>query len=192
MNTIYQLRVSLQGTDPQIWRRILVPSIIRLDELHDVIQMAMGWEDCHLFQFTDGKLNYLLPEEDDFTWDNKNNRDCGEVSLDSLISKVGDVLTYIYDFGDEWTHIIMLERIFTPKEIESQIPVCVDGEYEAPPEDCGGIPGYLYMLKVANDPSHDDYDDIREYLGLGSEDTLDALKFIDMEGINKSLRYIFE
>lgn len=192
MNTIYQLKVSLQGINPEIWRRILVPSVIRLDELHDVIQIVMGWEDCHLFQFTDGQFNYLLPDDEDFTWDDVKNRDCGEVYLDALLQKVGDELTYLYDFGDEWTHKISLERILSPNDIQSQVPVCVDGEYEVPPEDCGGTPGYTYMLQVAENPAHDDYDDIRELLGLGAGDELTALRFIDLEGINKTLLYIFE
>ena len=46
----YQLKITVKGAKPLIWRRILVPSDIRLDRLHMVIQVAMGWRNCHLDQ----------------------------------------------------------------------------------------------------------------------------------------------
>lgn len=191
MNVVYQLKVTLSESSPLVWRRILVPSIIKLDELHDVIQISMGWEDCHLFQFIGDGISYQLPDEEDFTWSDETTRNCQGVLLDSLLKKAGDELSYIYDFGDEWMHTVILEKILSPQEVQSQIPICVDGENECPPEDCGGIPGYAYMLQVAQDPSHDDYDDIRDILCLEPDEDLGALKFIDLESINKTLKYIF-
>src|SRR5438105_1581778 len=50
-SVIYQLKVTLQESDPPIWRRILVPASTTLGKLHDVLQVTMGWMDCHLHQF---------------------------------------------------------------------------------------------------------------------------------------------
>ncbi|MGL5787253.1 MAG: plasmid pRiA4b ORF-3 family protein [Bacteroidales bacterium] len=191
MNVIYQLKVILTGSSPLIWRRLLVSSMIKLDELHDVIQISMGWEDYHLFQFVSDGVNYQLPDEEDFTWNDETTVNCQGVLLNTLLKKPGDELIYNYDFGDDWQHQIILEKILSPQEVESKIPICVDGENECPPEDCGGIPGYNYMLQVAVDPSHDDYDDIRDILCLEPDEDLNVLKFIDLESINKTLNYIF-
>lgn len=191
MNVIYQLKVVLTGSSPLIWRRLLVSSMIKLDELHDVIQISMGWEDYHLFQFVSDGVNYQLPDEEDFTWNDETTVNCQGVLLNTLLKKPGDELIYNYDFGDDWQHQIILEKILSPQEVESKIPICVDGENECPPEDCGGIPGYNYMLQVAVDPSHDDYDDIRDILCLEPDEDLNVLKFIDLESINKTLNYIF-
>jgi len=51
MQRIYQIRVTLNGSKPPIWRKLAVPSDIVLDELHEVIQIAMGWTNSHLHQF---------------------------------------------------------------------------------------------------------------------------------------------
>ncbi|MGL5636402.1 MAG: plasmid pRiA4b ORF-3 family protein [Bacteroidales bacterium] len=191
MNVIYQLKVILTGSSPLIWRRLLVSSMIKLDELHDVVQISMGWEDYHLFQFVSDGVSYQLPDEEDFTWNDETTVNCQGVLLNTLLKKPGDELIYNYDFGDDWQHQIILEKILSPQEVESKIPICVDGENECPPEDCGGIPGYNYMLQVAVDPSHDDYDDIRDILCLEPDEDLNVLKFIDLESINKTLDYIF-
>ena len=49
--TILQLKVRLLGINPMMWRRVLVPESVSLRELHGVVQLAMGWEGIHLFEF---------------------------------------------------------------------------------------------------------------------------------------------
>ena len=61
---IYQIKVVLAGSKPSIWRRILVSSDISLVKLHDVLQIAMGWEDCHLHQFKYQGKYYIIPDEE--------------------------------------------------------------------------------------------------------------------------------
>jgi pRiA4b ORF-3-like protein len=54
--SIYQLKITLIGVAPPIWRRIEVPSSIKLCCLHSALQVVMGWTDSHLHQFEkDGK-----------------------------------------------------------------------------------------------------------------------------------------
>ncbi len=55
---VYQIKVTLLGTDPPIWRRLLVPAALTLEQLHHVLQLAMGWEDGHLHEFRIGQQRF--------------------------------------------------------------------------------------------------------------------------------------
>ena len=59
---IYQLKVTLLGTSPPIWRRLLVPADVTLAQLHDVLQAAMGWEDDHMHEFSIGQRRFGRPD----------------------------------------------------------------------------------------------------------------------------------
>jgi len=91
-------------------------------------------------------------------------------------------MVYEYDFGDGWTHNIVLEDILE-KVKNTFYPVCIDGKRACPPEDCGGFPGYMNLLEVISDPKHEEYEDIVEWLGeefdpeeFDKEDKNEALK----------------
>ncbi|MCS5480883.1 plasmid pRiA4b ORF-3 family protein [Corynebacterium sp. YIM 101645] len=136
----YQLRIELLGTSPQVWRRVLVPSDIHLDELHSVLQSAMGWEDAHLHRFqekADGRSARFLTLFDQF--EGQQGIFEFDVRLDEVLSRKGSTLYYDYDFGDDWQHKIKLEEITTEVPVEA---VCIDGALACPPEDCGGVYGY--------------------------------------------------
>src|SRR5208283_3943385 len=62
---IYQLKVTLLGTTPPIWRRLLVPADMTLEQLHNVLQLAMGWEDCHMHDFRIGQKRFGKPDPND-------------------------------------------------------------------------------------------------------------------------------
>src|SRR6185503_19876997 len=102
----YQLRITLQGLDPPIWRRVVVPSEITLIDLHHVIQLVMGWEDCHLHDFMIKRQRYALPGSDVF-----------DEAVDESETRMRDVvgprtkLIYQYDFGDSWKHDILVEKV---------------------------------------------------------------------------------
>jgi hypothetical protein len=87
----YQLKITLNHTEPAIWRRILVPSDLQLSTLHDVIQLAMGWGDDHLYNFKIGKriIDGLTPMGDvlDKGGDERPNAD--EVALSEVARRVG-------------------------------------------------------------------------------------------------------
>ena len=59
---IYQIKVTLLGTKPPIWRRLLVPSSLTLAQLHDAVQTAMGWQGGHMHEFRDGQRCFAKPD----------------------------------------------------------------------------------------------------------------------------------
>jgi len=159
-NELYQLKITLDESKPPIWRRFLVPSGIKLPDLHKVIQTVMGWTNSHLHQFRKGDIFYSVPDEDavpeviDYT----------KIRLHKVLVSVKDTLSYEYDFGDGWEHTVILEKIL-PNDGQFKNPVCVTGKRNCPPEDCGGVPGYERILEIIVDPENDEYEEITEWLG---------------------------
>lgn len=137
----YQIHLSLDGSEPPVWRRLAVPCFITLDRLHEVIQIAMGWERCHLYMFKHKKNLYVQDLEDEFLM-GQNEFDLNLVRLSELLKRKGSSLTYIYDFGDDWQHTIKLENSNYAFRDEDPLLVCLDGEGACPPEDSGGVWGY--------------------------------------------------
>lgn len=145
---IYQLKITLEGVRPPIWRRVLVPGRIRLDALHTVIQIAMGWTDSHLHQFIkDGNKWTLLDLEEDAYSKKLDER---AFRLHELLIRAGDKLQYVYDFGDDWKHKVALEKIL-PEGSGPGRPSCVGGKRTGPPEDSGGIYGFVEMEQDEED-----------------------------------------
>ncbi len=180
--SIYQIKVT-----PPIWRRLLISSDTRLDELHDIIQIAMGWEDYHLHQFTkdakDGFTKYYGVPEPDFGFAEV--LDESKFKISQLLTKEKDKIGYCYDFGDSWHHDIVLEKILDFDK-NQRLPMCIKGRRACPFEDCGGIGGYEYMLEVLNDKTHPEYQDMREWLELEGDEIFDPA-FVDIDDINESL-----
>lgn len=161
---LYQLKVSLIGIKPAVWRQLTVPSSITLDRLHDVLQIVMGWEDSHLHQFACGKKRFTEQPQDASQGEEE-----GLFRLNALLKRKGDKLIYLYDFGDNWQHEILLENSnYKPDEFDAPL-LCLDGERACPPEDCGGAPGYEYLLGILQDPTHEDYEETLEWLGIPAE-----------------------
>jgi Plasmid pRiA4b ORF-3-like protein len=146
---IYQFKITLVGSDPPIWRRIQVEDGT-LEELHEHIQAAMGWEDAHMHEFKIvGELYRNLEMLEDF---DSSAQDSNLTTLSSLLAPHRRRLpfTYVYDFGDEWTHEILLEGCVV-REPRVKYPRCVEGERACPPEDIGGIWGYYELLERSDD-----------------------------------------
>jgi hypothetical protein len=162
---IYQLKVTLSGSKPAIWRRVQVPADFTLAKLHAVLQIVMGWTDSHLHQFYIDKVFYGVPDPDDWgigrpTLNEKS------VKLSRVLGYVGAKATYTYDFGDGWEHKIVIEKILPAlPDADSVYPVCVAGKRSCPPEDCGGIGGYMELLEVLEDPDHEDHEEKLEWMG---------------------------
>lgn len=174
---IYQIHIELKNSKPKIWRRLLVDSNIFLEELHDVIQIVMGWEDAHLHCFYDG-MNQYAPKE----FQLEESIESKKVRLNRLLISIKSKITYEYDFGDEWIHVITLEKVLEPDN-KLQLPKCIGGKLNSPPEDCGGIWGYYNMLEIIKDPDHDEHEDIMEWL----DDDFDP-EYFDMDEINEYLK----
>jgi hypothetical protein len=156
---IYQLRIDLKHVKPKVWRRILVPATIKLDKLHQVLQIVMGWTDSHLHQFAIGDGQYGRP---DYDGTNSIESEIG-VSLKTALGGLAR-FTYDYDFGDGWEHVIKVEKVFPP-EIDITVPTCLDGENACPPEDVGGPPGYEDFLAALADPNHEEHQTMRNWIG---------------------------
>jgi len=166
---VYQFKITLKGTKPPIWRRILVPETYTFWDLHVAIQDAMGWEDYHLHEFTllspktGRKVKIGIPsdEDADFGWKvlaDWNQKIAHYFSLDN--SKAD----YVYDFGDGWEHSIKLEKIL-PRETGVAYPRCIGGKRACPPEDCGGIGGYAEFLEAIGDPANELHEDMLDWVG---------------------------
>lgn len=138
------LRIELEGIEPLIWRRVGVRVSGNLQDLHRLIQAALGWIDCHLWQFRAGDRNYSMIIPDDLDW-NSRITDAQTIQLHALLDAGVTQIGYIYDFGDNWEHRILVERI-KAGEAGAVYPQYLGGERRCPPEDCGGIPGYYDFL----------------------------------------------
>ncbi|MBW6470043.1 MAG: plasmid pRiA4b ORF-3 family protein [Methanosarcinaceae archaeon] len=157
---VYLLKVTLAHSKPPIWRRILVMGDITLSKFHLILQTAMGWSDSHPHMFlVDGEYYGESDSDDTF-----NSRDERTVKLSQLILEEGNKFSYMYDFGDSWEHDILVEKILTSYP-DVHYPLCVKGKRACPPEDCGGIGGYHYLLDVLEDPDDLRYVDMIEWIG---------------------------
>lgn len=193
-SNVYHIRITLEGSKPPIWRRVAVPTDITLGSLHEVIQIVMGWTESHLHQFIlrDKKLKPTPGEIAQRYRDNAmdeafldrvggqrffvtkttpwgdptemEGEDENAVTLAEVCPKAGNKLTYQYDLGDSWEHIIEVQKIVeAEKGVEH--PVCLAGKRACPPEDCGGVWGYYDMLDALADPKHEQHEELLEWLG---------------------------
>ena len=156
-DSIARLKITLDHVEPMVLRRIEVPLAIRLDRLHLVIQVAMGWTDSHLYEIRAGDVGWGIPDPD---W--------GDGPLDARKARLVDVLEdigvktiqYLYDFGDGWEHTIKIERI-DPAERDTTYPRLIEVTGRCPPEDVGGPPGYEEFLEAIADPQHERHAEMR-------------------------------
>ncbi len=160
---IYQLKVSLDHVAPPVWRRLLVPADVTLPNLHRILQIAMGWYDCHLHAFRTGEAAYLEPDPD-AGMPLEGERDERRVRLGALLKRPRQSLKYEYDFGDGWEHTILLEKILEP-EPGAAYPVCTAAKRACPPEDCGGPYGYMDLLEILADRKHPRHKELRDWTG---------------------------
>ncbi len=185
MEDIIQLKITLKWSKPPIWRRVLVDNNISFHDLHYVIQGAMGWENAHLYGFDINNINIEYPmNDDDFLFSRKITVLSTEAILKDYLKKPKQKFQYEYDFGDGWIHNIVVEK-FLPKEKGKFYPVCIAGKKNCPPEDCGGIGGFYYMLEALNDKNHPEHEDWSSWIGDYDPD------FFDIDLINEDLKEMF-
>lgn len=150
----YVLKVTLRHVQPTVWRRLRVPGDATLGELHDVLQISLGWNDSHLHAFRVGAKEYgPIDEEDD-----RRIIDEESITLDEIARKQKK-LVYLYDFGDGWEHDVVIEKtVAEPTALE-----CLDGGRAAPPDDCGGPGGYEDLVAILADPKDPRHDEMMEW-----------------------------
>ena len=160
---IFQLKVTLLGTRPPIWRRLLVPANLTLAALHDVLQSAMGWYDCHMHEFRVGHRYFGKPNPEDRFMGMPPVENERTVRLSSVLGRVGAKAIYTYDMGDSWEHGIVLEKRL-PAHSGRAYSVCTGGERACPPEDCGGIAGFYDLLDALGDPTHEQHEELQDWV----------------------------
>lgn len=186
VSRVLQLKITLNGSLPKVWRRILVPADYSFFDLHVAIQDAMGWTDSHLhgFRITKDKIaqpliiQYPNPEDD---------TDFGDRALDERVEKISDYFgvsikqcTYEYDFGDGWEYTVLFEREL-PTKPGAEYPQCIGGKNACPPEDCGGLGGYDELQKIIKNPKHPEHADMLEWLGIDDPAQFDPMAFSQVE-----------
>jgi len=166
MPNILTLRVALRNSKPPIWRKIEIDDSMTFEQLHLVIQGAMGWHNCHLYNFNIGR--YISIERDaeglklgEEIFDESYL--ASKVKLSDFMTKVGEKFLYTYDFGDDWQVEITVKAIATKKVGQKKVS-CVSGKRSGPPEDCGGIWGYYNLLEILEDENHPDYEVMIEWI----------------------------
>lgn len=134
-STVHRVKVSLYGAKPPVWRRLEIPSAMMLNDVHNVLQEAFSWYGCHLHQFETVCGEFSDPEYDD-EWSEHD--DEGTVALAQVAAAEKAKVVYVYDFGDDWRHDIVVEKII-PAEPGVAYPRCTAGRGIPPEEDSGGI-----------------------------------------------------
>jgi hypothetical protein len=181
---LYQLKITLKGSNPPVWRRVVVRSDLPLDLLHGVIQRVMGWTDSHLHQFVAGNTYYGTSNPDMMGFGRQKLSE-KHYTVAELAPVVKRSFVYEYDFGDDWQHKIVLEKMLPP-DPEFHHPVCLAGANACPPEDCGGIPGYYNLLEILADPRDPEHGRMKERLGYDFDPSRFDLEFAN--GVLRRLR----
>jgi len=171
---IFELLVTLRDIDPPIWRKLCVPAQAPLGVLHEALQTAFGWKNCHLHQFLAGDIRFGMSDVDDemFSVDER-------AAPLGAIARAGSELVYEYDFGDSWEHSIVVERVTSRGDATLR---CTGGERACPPEDCGGAHGYAHMLQVLANPRDEEHAEMKQWVPRG----FDPEKF-ELAAVNKKL-----
>lgn len=128
----------------------------------------------------------LIDPEFGMDWDD-DLLDESNFKVKDLLSEVGDSFSYEYDFGDGWLHQIKLEKV-TPFETSLALPQCITGKRSCPPEDVGGVHGYMEFLEKWQNKNAPEHDDVLEWAGdyfLGPE-------VLDLEETNEFMRDFFD
>ena len=151
---LYTLLIQLNPSEiqPAIWRRLVVDGRISLGKLHHFIQIAFGWTDAHLHEFTINKICYTDPHRDEMVGEIET-RDERKGYLNRLLAE-GDCFVYLYDFGDSWSHVITVEKVEIIENDPYSDAYVAGGERACPPEDVGGATGYYNFLETVLSKPH--------------------------------------
>jgi hypothetical protein len=158
---VFQFKINIKNISaPPVWRRIQIPSQWSFDRLHCVIQAAFGWGNCHQYLFSPRGWGS----------DPSNCQNATKTKLRTYFKYTKQNFTYIYDFGDNWIHNILLEQIIDENRINADL---IDGKGKCPPDDCGGSNAYMDLKLILSDPDYPEYNEIREWIGMGKTETWD-------------------
>lgn len=174
LGDVFELRIQLRDIEPEVWRRLLVPAEVPLGVLHELIQVSFGWQNSHLHDFMVGNIRIGMSDVEDEMF-------CIDEFAAPLgaVANVGNTFLYRYDFGDDWEHDVMVERICSDG---GGVITCTGGARACPPEDCGGTRGYANLLEILADSRHPEHQETKTWVGR----RFDPEKF-DMAAVNRKL-----
>lgn len=172
---VYQLKITLADIKPPVWRRVEVADCT-LSKLHDIIQVVMGWSGSHLWAFDIGGEQYGEDPTGELEMSSS-----GKITLSRIVRASVGKFRYTYDFGDNWDHVIQVEKTLEPGP-GVKYPRCVKGSRACPPEDCGGPWGYGQFLDAVRHPGHESHAEMLEWVG-GEFDP----EAFDIEAVNTGL-----
>lgn len=194
---VYQFKITLQHVEPVIWRRIQVPENYTFWDLHVAIQDAMGWQDYHLHQFDiknpmTGKIEFIsIPEDEGELLAGQPIYAGWDKLISDYFSMNNSKAKYCYDFGDNWEHDVLLEKIVS-KEAAKKYPVCLDGERSCPPEDCGGPWRYDEFLNILKNKNHPIHREKKDWVGRKFNPEQFDIKKIKFDNPKKRWKAAFE
>jgi hypothetical protein len=139
----------------------------------------MGWTNSHLHQFCVGRQYFGVPDPDDL-WGTPTISE-RKVRLEQIAGATSR-FAYEYDFGDGWTHDIVIEHA-EPLTEDILQQICLDGRRACPPEDCGGPSGYANIIEALSNPKHPEHAEQREWVGPDWQP-----EAFDIDIVNKQLR----
>lgn len=149
-----------------------------LAELHRVIQLVFGWTNSHLHQFFEGDWynpDLVISDASFQEFFEEEIEDESQILIGEMFDDPGAELRYLYDFGDDWRHIIRLESV--ERTGTDAAPHCIGGRGLAPVDDAGGVHGWSEKVRISQDPKDPDHKDIRDWLGLAPGEQLDPARF---------------
>lgn len=188
-----ELRISIPGTEPLIWRQVVLPETATIAELHGTIQKSFGWKDYHLYGVRavdrTGRDRIIVGADD-------GDQVGAEAAIDVGLLEIVDPavpgkasMEYEYDFGDTWIHEV---EVIGPATIQENTLACLDGAMRGPIEDSGGIAGYANMVAVLGDPTHPEHEQASEWFELVTGER--AADFdptaLDLVAVNGQLRQL--
>ncbi|RYL88146.1 plasmid pRiA4b ORF-3 family protein [Sporolactobacillus sp. THM19-2] len=181
------IKATLVLENHDVWRRVVVPLDITFRQLHRILQVLFQWTDSHLHEFTvykGGKPSaQLVCDKEAFDFPGNTPMFMENDRLLSDFARRGTRIIYTYDFGDGWDHVLKVESI--DENSTKNVPVCLEGEENTPPEDVGGEWGYEDYLKIMNDPTHPEHDERVEWSGDQSD------QIFDLDDVNFRLETMF-
>ncbi len=186
----YEIKVSIRDTHPPVWRRLQIPEGITFHELNAIIQLAFDWCGYHAYNFEVGATLYEigmfieLPEIDD-GWGDYEIKNSKKEKIDKYFKEYKR-MKYTYDFGDDWIHDIIIEKI-VETDIKLTKPICIKAKMADLPEDCGGSYGYEELLDILSDKNSERYKEMREWVDCGFTNWHDDREYVDIEEINTRL-----
>ena len=150
----YIIKVTMENTHPPVWRRLIIPEKILFLDLHEILQIAFGWYDSHLhdFSFPNERLR-IVQSEEDLSWgyDGVLEKD---VLVDDFLQEY-NWIRYTYDFGDDWEHKVVFEK--EDPQYKDRFAQVIKYKGDNFSEDSGGVYGQVWAEEEGEEINLEDY-----------------------------------